>query len=248
MRIKGVTFTGADTVDELILADISMQYPFVEWGILLSPERYGTEKYPKLEWIQKLNRYKEPNSASNETFKHVKVAAHLCGAYARQIISAEGIPDEIFYSIDNFERWQINANFTKNPPSPSYLWMDNSKYILQYNKNNSQWIEDALRLEHPKFRPANLLYDSSGGRGIAPKEWLPPIPTVNMGYSGGINPGNIRDVCMALTMMRSDAEVWLDMEAGIRDRYGRFDFSKIGYVIAVVEHFMGMGEIYSKTK
>jgi len=59
MKLDRVTITGADNSVENMheIFDLSQQFPFVEWGILVSHSSVGKPRFPSLMWI--------------ETFKHV---------------------------------------------------------------------------------------------------------------------------------------------------------------------------------
>ena len=51
------TITGADEgVDHTALADLSDEFPFVEWGILIS-EKAGRPRYPTARWVIDIARH-----------------------------------------------------------------------------------------------------------------------------------------------------------------------------------------------
>lgn len=53
MILQGVTITGADDhtyIEELM--NLSAKFPFVEWGILMSPKRVGTNRFPSGHWMK----------------------------------------------------------------------------------------------------------------------------------------------------------------------------------------------------
>ena len=46
-----LTITGPDDKTDIdTLLQLSQYYPFVEWAILYSPTRQGSERYPSEEW------------------------------------------------------------------------------------------------------------------------------------------------------------------------------------------------------
>lgn len=59
MEIKIVTITGADdNTNHSDMINISKDFPFVEWGILFSSSRQGSERYPSIEWVNELMNVK----------------------------------------------------------------------------------------------------------------------------------------------------------------------------------------------
>src|SRR5262249_7934295 len=72
--------TGADdAVDPAALAALTDEFPFVEWGILLSPKRVGRPRYPTREWVC---RFYDP-AARHSMF----LSAHFCGAYTHETLA-----------------------------------------------------------------------------------------------------------------------------------------------------------------
>lgn len=82
MRLpERVTITGAD--DKTSIADIlelSAEFSFVEWGILVSHRQEGTYRFPSRDWI---DRFKE--AAFNAK---LQVSTHLCGRWVRELLLA----------------------------------------------------------------------------------------------------------------------------------------------------------------
>ncbi|KKM20298.1 hypothetical protein LCGC14_1646870 [marine sediment metagenome] len=72
-----VTITGADdAVDVEELAALADEFPFTEWGILLSQSRMGQPRYPTFEWIRELlEAKKERLPFSHHRFQ---LSGHLC--------------------------------------------------------------------------------------------------------------------------------------------------------------------------
>ncbi len=73
-----ITFTGAD--DQTSIQDmlaLVKDYPMVEFGILFSPKRTGTARYPSLEWLE---REVFPNA------ENLALAAHLCGGDSKEVL------------------------------------------------------------------------------------------------------------------------------------------------------------------
>src|SRR5262245_5353667 len=75
-----VTFTGADdSIEPEDLAEISKQYPFVEWGILFSKSQQGTPRCPSERWLRKFAAVMIQNPAA-------QLSAHLCGRWVREFV------------------------------------------------------------------------------------------------------------------------------------------------------------------
>jgi hypothetical protein len=52
-----VTITGADDiVDHDDMLKLCEEFPFLEWGILVSFDRAGTARYPSVPWLIELSR------------------------------------------------------------------------------------------------------------------------------------------------------------------------------------------------
>jgi hypothetical protein len=106
--LRYVTITGADDrVDPSALADLSAEFPFVEWGILASKGREGTPRYPTREWMQRLDEAAARfETRSDVVFaRRMNLSLHLCGEYAREALSGSGM----FVPPTEFRRVQLNG-------------------------------------------------------------------------------------------------------------------------------------------
>ena len=224
MTIKYVTITGADdkTSHEAMI-EISKKYPFVEWGILLSSSvnlipSQGTPRYPSLEWVKELKR-KVEEARMNEEVK-MNFSAHLCGGYTREMIE-KGTNDLVQENLKDigrlFGRVQLNFNaggvdvheglydfITKNS--------DEIKFILQNNKANAVVIDQTFK----RNIRVDLLWDSSGGRGVVSDDWALPFFERFTGYAGGLNPDNLAEKLEKFFQLQSPVEIWIDAETGVR--------------------------------
>jgi phosphoribosylanthranilate isomerase len=228
-----VTVTGADDnvmPDDLI--KLSKKYEFVEWGILFSATQSGTKRYPTKEWRNALY------AATLESAIPINLSAHLCGQfvdqrlYSRDYLTTEV---EIFYRRVQFNKFNE----------------DNSKYVLDYAENNStptifpcnkktreiiEKIEDKSRL--------SVLFDSSGGNGIAPKEWPDHMKgTFLCGYAGGIDETNVADTITRLGVRYLDKPFWIDLETGARDENNEFDVNKVERILEKASAYYGENRI-----
>src|SRR6478735_905498 len=88
-RLHTVTITGADdAVDVARLVELSLAYPFVEWGILRSAKHSRpTERYPSWQWIERLEKAKSQRYPLPPA--PMRLATHVCGRWSRQLMSGE---------------------------------------------------------------------------------------------------------------------------------------------------------------
>lgn len=204
-----VTITGADDgVDPRALVALAREFPFVEWGILMSTKRQGTARYPSHDWIVRLM------VAASGT--PTMLSAHLCGDRARGALAGD------VNEVDSaFQRHQING-FTA--PAARLVALARTcpiEFILQVrDEAQIQPAADVARaIGTDAEGRASLLYDPSGGRGIEPFRW-PVVPFgVRMGYAGGIRPDTVEEVISAIPL--TSEPYWIDMESGVRvgDRF-----------------------------
>jgi phosphoribosylanthranilate isomerase len=228
MKIDKVTITGADNdVDCLKLAKLTEKYPFVEWGVLFSKSREGTNRYPDSMWIQSLAKFNIP------------LSAHFCGWWAKQVLEESNF--ELMSDLhDSYKRIQLNYNFKNELPENgthllNYLALETNKdVIIQYNDNNAEAVDflDNLR----RNSNLNILYDRSGGRGTEIQEIESPFKSYT-GYAGGINCDNVKDICEMITSHKSESTVWIDLESGVRTD-DKFDLNKVETILEICDQYV----------
>src|SRR5207247_1525389 len=99
MKLTAVTITGADNNTEATrLEELSAEFPFVEWGILLSSAKpsKGRRRFPSVEWIEKVFSMR---------LLRPRLAGHVCGDWAKQIFLGS-FPSEL--DLSHFRRVQLN--------------------------------------------------------------------------------------------------------------------------------------------
>ncbi|NUO50706.1 MAG: hypothetical protein HOV80_17790 [Polyangiaceae bacterium] len=221
-----VTITGADDECPIhALADVSEQYPFVEWGALISESRIGTPRYPSKRWLDAL-------VASGLT-----AAGHLCGRTSRETMA--GSPEWI--TRFPFRRFQING-FNRHAVSGRFFRLalqdDAPEYIFQC-RSEADAREDGVLAS--SYRRWSVLFDASGGQGVRPARW-PHFPRgcepSRVGFAGGITPANVEDVVQELLAVRRPP-FWIDMESGVRSPFDdggdHFDWDKVEEVLEKVD-------------
>lgn len=251
--LKFVTLTGADdSISPSQLFDISKEFPFVEWGILLSPKHRDTSRFPSSDWLDVIGMDYDLLTQVNGK---ANFSLHLCGGYVRDFLGFGGDDFGMDIGADLFEvfkRIQINTH------AETHQWdlqaiadvikkYPDKEFIFQLDGNNFNEAH-ARRLPFD-FGCSNVafLLDTSHGAGILPTEWLmPPIANVNTGYAGGIGPDNLAEIFIKgiqpSMALRTDfvADYWIDMETKIRTQSGDgdiFDLEKCRKVLDIASQW-----------
>jgi len=211
-----ITFTGADDytgIDDM--QALSRDYP-VEFGILFSPTRQGSGRYPSLSFVERLHSAK------------LSLAAHVCGGHSRGLITTGHIePLQSLLTSGLFNRVQVNTADAKASPAAIRDWTQafNLLPILQSRG------EDRF----PESRDVTWLFDRSGGRGTLATVWPVESDTQRLvGFAGGLGPDNVADAVR--TIGRANHRYYIDMESRVRDSNDHFD---IGICRAVCESVYG---------
>lgn len=208
-----ITFTGADDETDIAkMVELSELYP-IEWGILFSPTRRGSPRYPSIEWLDKL-RAEGP----------ARLSAHLCGGYSRAVLE-RGVTEVDRSLADRFMRAQINTSDQRANPASITEWAESIGItpIMQ------------CRAGFPEDRRVSWLFDASGGRGIEPSFWpAPPIGSSKtfVGYAGGLRPENVAAHLSHISILARN--YWIDMETGVRDEHDRFSIDRCRQVCEAV--------------
>lgn len=216
MGLGSVTITGADeSIHPRELEQLSQQYPFVEWGILISLKRQGAEpRYPSKRWREFLAGHEK-----------ARFAAHLCGEVCGMFK-----PGEHAWA----QRVQFNGALREALVTDE-TFADDRSLILQANNGD---LSQALELSRAHGGHVQVLCDPSGGRGVLPNEW-PRMPGwVEHGYAGGINHLNIT-VVLASLEAADESSFWIDLESGARSDDGRrFDLSRVQTILELAAPFL----------
>jgi len=228
--LTGVTITGADdAVDPAELVNLSAEFPFVEWGILMSASRAGTARYPSRRWLMALEDWAAKLVRTNDHVR-LKLSAHFCGEIAREAL-AGGLHD--FPVIERVERIQLNGYHPGLPGVARFARaMPCHGVILQVG------AEDELQqaaTEAARMRDGSILCDASGGRGVEPFKWPWAPAGARIGYAGGINPENVEQVVGEVAIVAGD--FWIDMESGVRS-YDELDLGKVREVLEKASRFI----------
>ncbi len=243
MNLDRVTITGADdSIQPSELVKLSGEFPFVEWGILLSASNGGSSRFPSLQWIAKLG---EVCCA----FPNVALSMHVCGEWVRDICAGNWTP--LFTNIGpvlglgNTKRVQLNFRAYQHLLTPEFLnaakircleqgW----QVIFQCDGVNDQLV--------PIVCDAGLnavpLYDRSGGAGVVPDNWPTAAEGVYSGYAGGLGPDNLESELLAISKAAGEERFWIDMETKVRAvRNGEFDLQTVRQCLGICKPHIEQG-------
>lgn len=229
MKIKKVTLTGADdSIRAAELLDISIKYPFVEWGILLSRNSKGNKRFPSQPWLNEL-------SILHDGFN---LSGHLCGAYVRELLMGNSsFISEIGDVWKCLSRIQINTHgepHSYDLARLTYVLTKNldKEFIFQYDNVNKDLFEKIAFLPN-----VSALFDLSHGAGVLPESWPHPLTQVPCGYAGGLSPENLLGQLVNIESAVMDGEIWIDMETKIRSNNDKqFDLDKVIKVLEICKN------------
>ena len=233
-----LTITGPDDKTDIdSLLQLSLYYPFVEWAILYSPTREGSDRYPSVAWRQSFE------DACKGT--KVKRAMHLCGQAVKDFVQTgpASVPRR------NYQRIQLNFNASTGPwknekaidlmanqCSWSQFWDGSPQnVVIQYNHNNAAILSKFEALGN-QF---HVLYDASGGHGKVIDTVPGPWKDSYTGYAGGITPDNATDIYKRICMA-NPRSFWMDLESGVRTLDNKWDPSKVNQLLRVLQPVVGV--------
>lgn len=242
MNLDRVTITGAD--ESIIslhgLAELNEEFPFVEWGILTSDSRMGSPRYPSRRWIDGLREMLLDDAA---------LSLHVCGKWAREILEGNNLlPPGI---ADGFQRIQLNVR-EDSPCNPPVFYravyaMGEKQFIFQTRGRGNTLIGhlyDQADLADSQVDAVSL-FDTSGGKGIAPSEWPEPFYMEDdetycyHGYAGGLGPHNLEQQLPLIEKASAQTRIWVDMETHVRSENDSvFDLDKVRHCLEVCAPFV----------
>lgn len=230
--IRQVTATGAD--DSILPKDlipIAKEYPFAEFGILISKNAVGTPRFPSRVWINELEKTKQE-------CPELKLSLHLCGTWLKELFTEEK-PEVLNNWLTTkcciFDRIQLNFHGVKQP----YIFnrtmtnldkLGNKGYIFQLDGVN----DNLLDIVRGRTVSVQGLFDTSHGAGWLPNSWPKPIDFVYCGYAGGLSADNLEAQLAKLSEIIDERKIWVDAETSLRSRLGaQFDLKKVkSYMLA----------------
>lgn len=211
--LKRVAFTGIDqSVKAAEVAALHKEFPFTEFGFLISSALTGKNKNPRYPSVAMLKGYKKVN---------LPMALHVCGAMAMDLIKKDdwkAVRDLVGDAFSMFDRIQINAALARHMKDDVSFPSD-KQIILQLHDGN-----DAMWEKYGYIQNVVGFQDNSGGTGRFDGEWRAPLGDF-FGYGGGLNPENVVDAVRKINEVCVGVDYWIDMESGVRTRE-KFDLSK----------------------
>lgn len=204
MPLNRVTITGADdSIEPTQLIKLTEQYPFVEWGILVSQSSMGKPRFPSEPWLNKLRLL-------TRVPHQLPLSLHICGKWVRQLLAGvDAIPPEMLHGYSrvqlNFHAERTDCSAPISAASILSAWREKyhiKQVIFQIDGVNGNKHMDAIMEQYdPDFWFVHCvpLFDASGGAGVLPSEWPRPCYFDEMeeadyhGYAGGLGPQNLAE-------------------------------------------------------
>jgi phosphoribosylanthranilate isomerase len=213
MKLEKVTITGADDSTAISdLVELSAEFPFVEWGILVSKKLEGSARFPSRSWIN------EFCCAARE--HNINVSTHICGRWVRELLVGFLDWDALPEILQVAQRVQINVHSSILPSEASTallskLWEQESKrFILQCHVEGNERLVSNLQTFGVSVA---ALFDASGGLGKCPEKWPAPHFSFQCGFAGGLGADNILTELEHIDgVCPPDYLTWVDMERRVR--------------------------------
>ncbi len=226
MNLEKVTITGADDSTSVkALVDLSHEFPFVEWGILVSWSSEGQYRFPSRKWIDQLV------GTSDGLGLNLQLSTHVCGRWVRELLTGCLYWEELPSVIDVCQRVQINTHGIPHVSTIKLISALRARYWKQYIFQ-LDGINDHLPCAAKAFG-LNIagLFDTSAGAGVLPEEgWTKPY-RFPCGYAGGLSPDNVVEQIENIEKV-CDKPYWIDMERRVRtDDDSALDMKKVRAVL-----------------
>lgn len=240
-----VTITGADNQTSLDgISEISKEYPFVEWGILISASQMEHARFPGYAWISKF--------IERALIEGWSVSTHLCGSWVRQLL--KGQLDLSMLPLDLLRatgRIQINTHAEEHVSTVGFI-RTLSQLVGQSVRTDLQFIFqwDGVN-DHLAFAAKSYglnvcaLFDTSHGAGRLPFEWPRTARDFWCGYAGGLGPDNIADELPKIEQANTwpgtvlARDYWIDMERRVRTDQEVLDIGKVRTVLDICKAHRG---------
>ncbi|MFQ6739625.1 MAG: hypothetical protein ACLRFJ_03085 [Alphaproteobacteria bacterium] len=224
MQLKYITCSDPrefnDINDIIKLGQIS---PLVEIAVQSHPSKMSPGM-PRFQWFEELVL-----AATLTKSSKINLAMHINQEYCDAICRLGKIPDEIkqFFDFTDEQGNPIVKRIQLNMPADtaenanirklSELISSDSKheFIFQYNDRTKNIVQD-MDKAGIHF---SVLYDASGGRGMAPNAWQKPVFQNHFqGYSGGMSPTNVVKNLTDINsvVLAQKRPIWIDAEGRLK--------------------------------
>jgi hypothetical protein len=208
---------------------LSQQFPFLEFGILLSltpgdkDARYMAPTIVEL-ILKKL--------ASHD----INTALHVCGSAVNAYVAGDQVVKRPALYAD---RIQLNFPLGRVPFDTAELDKAIStapyKIITQHFPPNVSLVSALTAKNH------QVLHDLSGGRGIETADWPEAFEHKITGFAGGLGPDTIDAALPRILKAACKTNSWIDMESKIRTD-GYLDLDLCEAVATKIAPFMTVDE------
>lgn len=223
------TLTGVDSYSDLHeLSDLAHEFPFVEFGVLLSRTMPGQEnRYPHLQQLETI--------IDRLTGSGAAVALHICGKAVSEFVTTPGEIRELASRVG-----RVQLNFAADRVHFGMQELDDvitqhgRPVITQHNRANHSVAGALTAVNH------QVLFDTSGGLGIRADKWPKPLKGKICGYAGGIGPATAAQDVETAFECTDGAPCWIDMESLVRSD-DKFDASLARSVLAAVDGVLDAG-------
>lgn len=227
--LRYCTLTGLDERTDLNeVFRLTLEHPFVEWGVLSSASRQneekGTGRYPRKGWIDEFLSACEAFESDHDM--RLPRAIHLCGSDVFKAIEQD---PKTIETISRFHRVQLNFRSQADRVNDAYEFdallrkmqelksLTNAQIILQRNPNNEPLYRETRKSQHA----CHYLFDASGGNGISASSW-PNVWTEDerfhrFGFAGGLGPEDLKQQMVSISRSAKNQPYWVDMESKLRE-------------------------------
>ena len=226
ITLRCIGFCGADdSVEPSLLAAISAQHSWVEWGVLFRKDKEGLPRYASSAWLDRL-------SAANPQ-RTMRLAAHLCSCRVDELLRGETSFVARLHDEVGFGRVQINATaangcdvsvFATDAGAEACVAMlrtacsklPHIEFIVQRNRQTEP-LWSRLTADPPPNM--SMLFDDSMGLGVSTTSWPAPPPSgspLKFGYAGGLSPSNLKQQLALIEATAAERSLWVDMESSLR--------------------------------
>lgn len=230
MKLDRVTMTGPNDRTQIAdLYSITGEFPFVEWGVLVSAMQEGSNRFPTQKWIRQI-----PEGASG-------FSMHLCGRWLDDLLHGK-----ISFPMDlasRFRRMQLNFHgedikYDRNAFVHALAKLPIKQFIFQADGNRGTQLLAEVEDGRQSFN-CYPLHDISHGAGVVPDKWPAPLADDYEGYAGGLGPNNLDQQIKKIASVVGDTRIWIDMETKVRSDDDRlFDLDKVRECLRIAQPYI----------
>ncbi len=232
--LRLVTITGADDATSIQeMREITNEFPFIEWGILIS-SHYG-QRCPSMKWVQALVEERgRPGAKMN-------LSLHVCGMHLRKLTVGETpFALALDWAYCGFDRIQLNFHAVPQGDVGEQILSGICKASAEWDPEvifQADGVNEALiRPTARRFR-CSYLFDRSHGAGVVPSEWPEFDKAFPCGWAGGLGPDNLASELVRIQEKACPlTDYWVDMETKVRTG-ANLDLAKVRKCLQICREF-----------